>query len=48
MVEEELRLASGDKLESEMKDEKANPNVASTFVTSDGTYASQSAFSSTM
>lgn len=47
MVEDEIRLASGEKTDEEKKSsESSGTSSSSTLVTSDGTYASQSIFSS--
>ena len=49
LVEDERRLAAGDKAEAENKNENNLPAVSvSTLVTSDGTYATQSVFSTNL
>lgn len=48
MVDDEIRLASGDKIDEEKKDNESSGTSGSSLVTSDGTYASQSIFSSTV
>lgn len=48
MVDDEIRLASGDKIDEEKKDNEPSGTSVSSLVTSDGTYASQSIFSSTV
>lgn len=48
MVDDEIRLASGDKSDEEKKNTETAGTSASNLVTSDGTYASQSIFSTTV
>lgn len=46
-MEEELKLASGDKIEEEKNANEHGGSSGSSLVTSDGTYATQSVFSTT-